>query len=60
MRPAINVLPSSPKISDLTKVRCLFYNSMCAGLVKKLDKSAALQIRAVFVTRECLDSRNVF
>ena len=58
MGSAVNVLPNSPKISDLTNRDVLLLN--LSLLMENLDKSAAVQISTVFGTCEHIDSRKVF
>ena len=38
----------------------MFPNSICLGLMEKCNESAAVLSRAVFLTREHVDSRKVF
>ena len=38
----------------------MFHNSVCLGFMENKDESAAVLIYAVIVTREHVDSRNVF
>ena len=47
MRPAVNVLPNSRKISNLPK-REMFSISICAGLMENYDQSGAVQILSMF------------
>ena len=53
MRLALNVLPNSPKTSDLTK-REIFRYSMCQRLMEIYDKSNAMLTSTVFNTRQML------
>ena len=54
----VNVLPNSPKISDLTKGD--FFQLNFPGLMENWNKSAPVQLSAMFGTREHVDSLRVF
>ena len=53
MQSAVNMLPNSPKISDLTKRNVSQLNF--SKINGKWDKSAAVEVLAVFGTRRDLE-----